>query len=127
MSAKERTIRLNSLLKEVITEVIRRDLHHAQYIDEYITITRVEITRDLAYAKVFITVIGDDKKKKQALGALRAQSKRIAVIASKKVVMRYFPELDFVLDDGLEKQLRVEELLHKASDERAHRKPALDE
>ncbi len=127
MSAKERTIRLNSLLKEVITEVIRRDLHHAQYIDEFITITRVEITRDLAYAKVFITVIGDDKKKKQTLGALRAQSKRIAVIASKKVVMRYFPELDFVLDDGLEKQLRVEELLHKASDERAHRKPALDE
>jgi ribosome-binding factor A len=114
-------------LKEVITEVIRRDLHHAQYIDEFITITRVEITRDLAYAKVFITVIGDDKKKKQALGALRAQSKRIAVIASKKVVMRYFPELDFLLDDGLEKQLRVEELLHKASDERAHRKPALDE
>ena len=123
MSAKERTVRLNSLLKEVITEVIRRDLHHTPHIDEFITITGVEITRDLSYAKVLVTVIGDEKKKKQALEALRDQSRRIAYIASRKVVMRHFPVLDFVADEGLEKQLRIEELLHKISDEREQRSP----
>lgn len=121
MAATPRTVRLNSLLKEVITEVIRRDLHHASHVDELITITRVEITRDLSYAKVYISVIGDDKRKKQALEGLKNISRKIAVIASKKVVMRHFPLLDFVLDEGLEKQLRIEELLTKISDERSLR------
>jgi ribosome-binding factor A len=117
----KRTDRLNSLLKEVISEVIRRDLHHAPFIDEFVTITRVDITSDLSYAKVYISVIGDDKKKKQALSSLQDRARPIALIARKKVTMRLFPVLDFVLDHDLEKQLHMEELLHKISEERAGR------
>jgi len=121
MPAKERTVRLNSLLQEVITEVIRRDLHHAADIDEFIAITKVEITRDLSYAKVYVTVIGDEKKKKRAIDALHKASRKIAVLASKKVVMRHFPLLEFILDEGLEKQLKMEQLLLKISEERSRR------
>ena len=121
MPAKERTVRLNSLLQEVITEVIRRDFHHSANIDEFIAITKVEITRDLAYAKVYVTVIGDDQKKRRSLEALQKASRKIAVLSSKKVVMRHFPLLDFILDEGLDKQLKMEELLLKISDERSRR------
>ncbi len=124
MAGKERIVRLNSLLKEVITEVIRRDLHHASHVDELITITHVEITRDLSYAKVYVSVIGDEKRKKKAVEGLQDVSRKIGAIASKKVVMRHFPILDFVLDDGLEKQLRMEELLSKISEERSERENA---
>ena len=123
MAAKARTDRLNPLLQEVITEVIRRDMHHVPYIDEFIAITKVEITKDLSYAKVYVAVIGDDVKKQLSLDALKLASRKIARCASRKVVMRHFPFLDFCLDEGLEKQLKMEELLYKISEERTRRSP----
>jgi len=117
----KRTVRLNSLLKEVISEVIHRDIHHIPLIDQMITVTRVEITSDLSYAKVFVSVIGDEKKKKSVLDCLKGLAGPIAKLASKKVVMRYFPSLEFELDVGLEKQLHMEEVLLKISKERQER------
>lgn len=118
--AKQRTDRLNSLLKEVISEVIRRDLKHVD-INELITITRVEITKDLRHAKVYFSVIGDDLDKAETLSLLEDSSKQITHIASRKVVMRYFPQLQFIIDEGVENQMRVEELLQEISKERTTR------
>ena len=117
----KRTVRLNSLLKEVISEVIHKDLHHIPHINELVTITAVDITSDLSYAKVYVSVLGDEKQKKLAVQALQDKAGLIAVRSSKKVVMRYFPELTFEIDVGLEKQLRMEELLQKLNRERAGR------
>ena len=117
----ERTVRLNSLLKEVISEVIRRDIHHVPLLNELVTITRVEITSDLAYAKVYISVIGDDKKKKLVQTQLQDLAGPISRIARSKVTMRLFPHLDFFVDHDLDKQLHMEELLHKISKERKTR------
>jgi len=123
---KNRVSRLNSLLKEVISEVIHRDIHHDPYLNEFITITRVEITSDLKYAKVFVSILGADEYKAKALQALSDTSRQIARMASKKVVMRYFPQLTFEIDTGLEKQFRIEALLSQISDEqkgREHKMP----
>jgi ribosome-binding factor A len=117
----KRTVRLNSLLKEVISEVVHRDIHHIPHIDEFVTITRVEITSDLSFAKVFVSVLGDEKKKKQAVESLQNMAGLIAKLSSKKVTLRFFPALTFEIDAGLEKQLRIEELLSKLSDERRER------
>lgn len=117
----KRTDRLNSLLKEVISEVIHRQIHHVQFINESVTITRVDITNDLYYAKVYVSLIGTDKVKKQTVDTLQDHAKQIAFMASKNVRMRHFPSLTFELDLGLEKQLRIEELLAEASKERKSR------
>src|ERR1700751_3315235 len=110
--AKQRTDRLNSLLKEVISEVIKRDVRNP-HVNELVTVTRVQITKDLHYAKVFISVIGTDQAKAETLIALQSAAGFIAVNASKKVVMRYFPALTFKLDDSVDKHMRIEELLGK--------------
>lgn len=125
--AVKRTDRLNSLLKEVISEVIKRDVRNP-HVAELITVTRVEITKDLHYAKVYISVIGTDEQKKETLTALQSAAGFIAVNSSQKVVMRYFPELTFKLDDSVEKHMRIEELLYKVNRERETRpKTAQDE
>lgn len=116
----ERTDRLNSLLKEVISEVIKRDVRNP-HVNELLTVTRVEITKDLHYAKVYISVIGTDEQKKDTLNALQSAAGFIAVHSSKKVVMRYFPELTFKIDDTVDKHMRMAELLHKINEERAGR------
>lgn len=117
----ERTDRLNSLLKEVISEVIRRDVRNPKVV-ELITVTRVQISKDLRHAKVFISVIGDAQTKEETLDALNSAAGFIAVNSSQKVTMRYFPELKFKLDDSVDKHMRIEELLGKISEERKSRK-----
>ena len=106
--------------------MIRRDFQNRD-IPELITITQVEITRDLHYAKVHVSVIGDDQTKKKAITRLQALSASIAVVASKKVVMRYFPQLTFHLDDTLEDELRIHNLLEKIHDEQSKRPHPTDE
>lgn len=109
---KNRTDRLNSLLKEVISEVIRREVRDPN-VNELMTVTRVDITKDLHNAKVYVSVIGSKEAKKKTLEALNNAAGFIAVNASKKVVMRYFPELIFKLDDSVDKHMRIEELLEE--------------
>ena len=121
-----RVDRLNSLLKEVISEVIRTDVRNP-HVGALITVTRVDITKDLHHAKVYISVIGDEKEKTETLIALNTAAGFIAVNASKKVVMRYFPELTFKLDDSVEKHMRIEELLGKISKERESRQSPIDD
>lgn len=116
----KRTDRLNSLLKEVISEVIFREVKNP-HVNELLTVTRVEITKDLHYAKVYVSVIGTEQQKRDTIGALQSAAGFIAVNSSKKVTMRYFPTLTFILDESVDKQLRIEKLLHQISEEKKAR------
>ena len=118
--AVNRTDRLNSSLKEVISDVIRKEVRNP-HVNELVTITRVEITKDLHYAKVYVSVIGTPEVKKESLDALNSAAGFIAVNASKLVVMRYFPALTFKLDDSADKHMRIQTLLTEISIERASR------
>ena len=112
--------RLNSLLKQVISDVVRKEVKNP-HLPKLITITHVDITKDLRHAKVYVSVIGDEKTKQEAMHALQSASGFIAIHASKEVKMRYFPELTFVLDDTVDKQIRIEELIHQIEQERQAR------
>jgi ribosome-binding factor A len=111
--SSRRVLRLNSLLKEVISEVVREDLHHAIDGGNLLAITSVEITSDLSYAKVFISVIGELPVKERMCAQLNRISGQIAHIAMKKVCMRIFPKLSFIIDEGLEKHMRICDVLAK--------------
>lgn len=116
----KRTDKLNSLLIQVITEVIRKDVRNP-HVNEFVTVTNVEITKDLHYAKVFISVIGSEEQKTATLAALQSAAGFIAICASKKMVIRYFPALTFKLDDTVEKQMRIDEVINKIRAERESR------
>jgi ribosome-binding factor A len=117
---KQRISRLNSLLKEVISDIIRRDVRNP-HIVALITVTRVDVSKDLHHAKVYISVIGSPEQKTETLQALQSAAGFIAVQSSKEVVMRYFPALTFKLDDSVDKHMRIEELLHEIASEKENR------
>lgn len=110
-----RVERLNSLLREVISEVISRDLHHMAHIRGQVTITSVEITSDLSYAKVRFTMMGSKEAQGEIKKALNTLAPKIQAIALRKVVMRTFPKLEFFFDEGLEHQLHINDLLAKVA------------
>jgi ribosome-binding factor A len=115
-----RVQRLNSLLKQVISDVIHKEVKNP-HLPKLVTITHVDITKDLRHAKVYVSVIGDEKAKQEAMQALQSASGFIGVHASKEIRIRYFPELTFVLDDTVDKHIRIEELIHQIEKERQAR------
>ncbi len=116
----KRTERLNSLLKEVISEVIRSDVRNPQ-VGKFTTVTEVDISKDLHHAKVYISVIGTELERKETVDALESAAGFISVLASKKVVMRHFPSLTFRLDTSVDKQMKVDSLLKKIHEEEESR------
>ncbi len=119
--AKKRVERLNSLLKEVISEVIVKEVRDPR-VAPLITITNVDISNDLQHAKVYVSVIGSDQQKADTIEALQSGAGFIAIFASKKVVMRYFPALTFKLDVTVDQHLKIDAVLKEIHEEQKARK-----
>lgn len=121
---KRRIERLNSLLKEVISEVIMKEVKNPD-VSTFVTVTSVDMTNDAHYAKVFISVLGTDEEKQKTLQALESGAGYIAVKASKKVVMRTFPSLTFKLDTSIDEHFRIDQILHDIHEEEKNRSTEL--
>ncbi len=106
----KRTDRLNSLLKEVISEVIMREVRNP-HVHRLITVTSVDVSKDLQHAKVYFSVLGSPEERNETLKALQSAAGFIASAAAKKVVMRYFPKLIFKLDTSTDRSFKIEALL----------------
>jgi ribosome-binding factor A len=114
---KQRIERINSLLKEVLFEVIQKEVRNPA-ITTFVTVTRVVTTSDLHHATVFVSLIATPAEKEKIVEALQSAAGFIAIHASKKVKLRYFPQLVFKIDTGVDEHMRIEELLHKIEEER---------
>jgi ribosome-binding factor A len=122
---KNRLERVNSLLKEVISEVIQKEVKNP-HVNTFISVTRVDTSADLHHAKVSISLIGSETEKEKILLALQSAAGFIAVHASKRARLRYFPELLFKLDKAAEEYIRIEEILGQIAQERSSRPPSSD-
>ena len=120
MTKKQRVDRLNSLLKEVISEVVTKEVRNPK-VSPLVTVTRVEVSPDLQHAKVYISVIGTEEQKNDTIEALQTAAGFIAIHASKKVVLRYFPALNFKLDTTVDKHLRIDAILNQIHEEQRSR------
>jgi len=112
MTLFNRSDRVNSLLKEVLAEVVRQDVKNPK-IHELTSVTRVEVTRDLHFAKVYVSVIATQAEKDATVKALQTATGYIAVTAAKKVTLRYFPQLTFKLDESVDHYMHIDKLLAK--------------
>ncbi len=107
---KRRLDRVNSLLLEVLSDVIAKEVKDP-HLPGLITVTQVKTSPDLQYAKVYVSVIGDAQHKREAIKVLKRASGFIATRAAKEVQLRYFPSLSFFIDDTLDHQIHIEEIL----------------
>ena len=117
---KNRLNRINSLLKEVISEVIQKDVHNP-HVSTFVAVTSVDTSADLHHAKVLVSLIGSDAEKEKVLAALQTAAGFIAVHAAKKVKLRYFPNLSFKLDHSAEDFMKIETIISAIEKERLSR------
>lgn len=83
----------------------------------FVTVTSASFTRDLRYAKVFISVLGDEAEQVAAMDALRGAAGYIRGEFARRARLRIAPELSFRKDEGVEHGARVYELLQQVKAE----------
>ena len=101
--------RVRELLKRQIGEVIRRELPLSEV--GILTVNDVDITRDLQSATVFVGFVGREDQKKRGIDLLQKERKRIQGLVGRAVVLKYTPQLRFVMDDSVPRGNRVLQIL----------------
>ncbi|MGQ9841977.1 MAG: 30S ribosome-binding factor RbfA [Spirochaetota bacterium] len=83
----------------------------------FATVTNVELSRDYAYADVYVSVLGDDNDKKKTLLGLQSARGFIQYRVGKALSIRTIPEIRFHLDTSIEKGVGMVNLLEKLEKE----------
>lgn len=109
--ANRRIERLNEQLKRELTDVLLNEVRDPRV--GRVTITEVRATPDLYHARVFVTSLGDENERAQALEGLGAASAYIRGELGRRLHVRRIPELAFEWDETLEHARRIESLLRE--------------
>ncbi len=106
--------RLNHAFQEEISMILMTEIKDEDI--KFVTITGVETTSDLSYAKVYFTVL-DDTKRKSTLEALNGAASFIRGKLAERVEVRHTPELKFIYDTSIEYGNHIEEIIDSINKE----------
>lgn len=111
--------RISSEIQRVVSDIILNDLKDPR-VDVLTTVTDVKVTRDLSFANIYVSVLGDEKKKRDTIIGLESAKGFIRKEISDNVDLRHTPEPMFHLDESIEEGMRISKLIdqvNKKSDE----------
>ena len=103
--------RVNEELKRELSNIINYELKNSK-VTGIISVTKVSVTPDLRYARVWITAL-NCKNKKETLLVLKQSAGFIRSSIAKKVNMRITPEFVFEFDESIEYGVRIDSILHE--------------
>lgn len=114
--------RINHLLRETISELLQREVKDPR-LGGLVTVTKVGISPDLHYARVFISVLGDEGERDKVVQCLNSASGFFRKELGARLRLRYIPELSFRNDDSLDRGAQVLQLLKQLSQEKEKHRP----
>lgn len=83
-----------------------------------VTVTGVDVTRDLRHAKVYVSVLGSDAERAATLDGLASVAVHLRSHVGRVLRLRLAPEIDFRLDESIARAARIESLLAQIRDDR---------
>ncbi|HOV78725.1 MAG TPA: 30S ribosome-binding factor RbfA [Bacillota bacterium] len=101
--------RLAEAIKKEVTDMLREELKDPRI--GFVTITSVEVSKDLRYADIFASVFGEPSERKATMDALQKAKKFIRGELGKRIRLRYTPEISFKLDESIERGSRLLKLM----------------
>ena len=109
MPASRRTLKAAEAIREVVAMAILTDIKDPRVRNA--TITRVEVSGDMRYAKVFISVMGDETQEQLTLRGLQSAAGFLQAKCAKRIDTRYTPRLQFQIDEGVKNSVEITQLL----------------
>lgn len=104
-----RTERVSEAIREVVSAAILFELKDPRV--SGVTVTRAEVTGDLRNAKVFVSLMGDDKTQRLALAGLKSAKGFLQRKIADRLETRYTPIVAIVVDQSVKKSLEMSRLL----------------
>lgn len=106
----KRTNRIGEEIRKIISELIINGLKDPR-INPMTTINSVEVTRDLSFAKIYVSVLGDENEKNDTIKGLNSAKGFIRKTISSNLDTRYTPQPIFILDESIEEGIRMSRLI----------------
>jgi|SRR3972149_5179674 len=112
----KRPQRVGDLIREVICEMLLRDLNDPRLAS--VTITEVEVTADLKLATVFFSAMGNRSREEASLHGLQSATGYIRKKLGKELRLRYVPDLLFKVDQSFEYGSKIDRLIRTLQEEK---------
>lgn len=106
--------RIGSMLTKEISYILMIEIKDQDI--KFVTITDCQVTNDLSYAKVYYTVLNEERKKETA-EALKNASGFIRKTLADRIEIRHIPELQFIYDESIEYGKKIETIIEQIHEE----------
>ena len=110
-----RQARVEELIRQEVCEILREKVSDPRV--GFVSVTGVEVSPDLENASIYVSILGDEKKKVDALHGLYSATSFIRGELGRRIELRLVPKLRFYRDDSLERGSRVLGLINKLENE----------
>ncbi|WP_129597020.1 30S ribosome-binding factor RbfA [Anaerophilus nitritogenes] len=107
-----RVSRINEEVRKIVSGMLMHELKDPR-ISKLTSVVEVDVTRDLRYANIFISVYGSEQEKQDTIKALKSAAGFVRKEIGKNLKLRYTPEPVFQLDESIQKGLYISDLIHK--------------
>ncbi|NLL52053.1 MAG: 30S ribosome-binding factor RbfA [Peptococcaceae bacterium] len=108
---KHRAFRLAESIKQEVSRIIREDIKDPRL--GFVTVTDVEVSDDLRYAKIFVSIMGNQDEVKSSMDVLARASGYVRSEIGKIVRLRHVPEITFKFDQSIEYGAHITKLLRE--------------
>jgi ribosome-binding factor A len=109
--SSRRTEKAAEAIREVVSMAILSELSDPRIRD--VTVTYVEVSRDLRYAKVHVSVMGDEARQKLTIRGLQSAAGFLQAKIAERIDIRYTPKVSFLLDQGVKRSIAVAQILRE--------------
>ena len=109
--------RINEEIQRELCDQLRRVKDPRVCQTGMVSITRVDTTNDLRYAKAYISVLGADDQAKEVMKGLKSAAGWLRREVGHAVQLRYAPELVFTLDHSIESGAHINDVIHQLARE----------
>jgi ribosome-binding factor A len=109
--SSRRAQKVAEAIREVVSMSILTELSDPRIKD--VTVTYVEVSPDLRYAKVMVSIMGDEKQQNLSLHGLQNAAGFLQSKIARQIDLRYTPRLTFILDKGVKHSIEIARILHE--------------
>jgi ribosome-binding factor A len=111
MLSYKRSERISDQIKSEVADILLRKIKDPRI--GFVTVTAVEMTDDLRYAKIFVSILEDAPQQKKTLKGLSSASGFFRSELGKRLRLKFLPQLSFHLDESIQKAAHVLQLLEE--------------
>ena len=115
MPLSHRVERIAEQIREEVSQILSTEISDPGV--GLVTVTRVKVTPDLSLARVYWTTMGDTAERKQTAKALARAASYVRRLLSARMTLRRSPEVQFLFDQSVAAQDRVEQILYELKQE----------